>query len=62
METNIIEYYTKSVYGNELCYVANEKIARAISLITGRKALMSYDFEGLKLLGFTFKEVLKPKN
>lgn len=61
METKIIEYYTKSVYGEDKFYVADEKLARILTLITGRKTLLSYDFEGFKLLGFTFKEVLRTR-
>ncbi len=56
-----IEFYVKSVYGKECCYVADKKLAEIIKLITGRVQLMSYDFEGFTQLGFTFKEVIAPR-
>lgn len=56
--TKKIEYYVKGVYGHESCYIVDKHIAEVHTLLTGRKTLMSYDFEGYKELGFTFVEVL----
>lgn len=56
-----IKFYRKNVYGKELMYVADEKIAHHLSQLTGRKTVDSRDMHDLKELGFTFSEVLAPK-
>lgn len=55
-----IEFYSKEVYGLEKFYVVDEKMSATISKLTGRKTLLTSDFEALKSLGFTFKQVIKP--
>lgn len=56
-----ITYYTKEVYGRPLEYPADPTQAKALELMTGRKTFDSSVKEGLGLLGFTFEEVLAPK-
>ena len=57
---NVIEYYLKDVYGLEKKYIADETLATIISNLTGRKTLLDSDIGALSLLGFKFKQVLKP--
>lgn len=56
-----IEYYTKSVYGNDNMYVANEEIATYVSWLTNKKTISTSDMEALTKLGHNFTEVLAPK-
>ena len=56
-----IEYYVKNVYGIDIWYVKDDHLREVIKCLTGRETITSYIFEGLKELGFTFKEVLAPK-
>ena len=58
---NIIEFYTKNVYGNETDYILSEKIAFAVQRISKQKSLTYEVRQGLKLLGFEFKEVIAPR-
>lgn len=60
MQKTEIEFYVKEVYGLEKSYVVDPKLAATIGKLTGRKTLLESDFEALKALGFTFKQVLKP--
>ena len=57
----IIEYYTKNVYGNELIYVKDEHLKKAISNLLGKKTINKKDIANFKSLGITFKEVLPPR-
>lgn len=57
---NVIEFYSKEVYGLAKFYVAEPKMAAIITKLTGRKTLLDSDFEALEALGFTFKAVLNP--
>ena len=61
MDNKIIEYYRIKVYGINKYYANDPKIAEAISKITGQKTLVQSTLNGLKELGFDFKEVLPPK-
>lgn len=56
-----IEYYIKNVYGNECRYILDEKIANIISGLTGQKTLLIRHMDLLEDLGFTFTQVLPPK-
>ena len=56
-----IEYYIKTVYGNDLIYIANEEVATNIKILTGRQTVTSGQLEALKHLGHTIKEVLPPE-
>lgn len=57
----IIEFYSKSNYGNDLKYIVDPKIAKAVTRLTGMKTITAHVIQGLEELGFTFKEVLAPK-
>lgn len=52
----------KSNYGNDQAYIIDEEIASCISSLTGRKTLTHTDQNALVQLGFTFNQVLPPKN
>lgn len=56
-----ITYYIKNVYGNETMYVADKNTALAIQTISKEISLTSRTMTGLKELGFSFEEVLKPR-
>lgn len=57
----IIEYYVKSVYGNELIYVKDEQLKKIISNLLGKKTINKKDIHNFERLGITFKEVLPPR-
>ncbi len=57
-QATVIRFYRRNVYGNESMYAVDH--AAEISQLTSRKTLLKNDFEALKGLGFTFKEVLPP--
>ena len=61
MKNIIIKYYIRTVYGRDLKQIQDEKIARAITKLTGTGALMPYQEEALAVLGFSFVEVLPPR-
>jgi len=54
----IIEYYTKSVYGNEMKYIKDKHISSMLFLLTGKKTITNSDMIALKGLGYELKEVL----
>lgn len=58
---NTIEIYSKCVYGKDLVYIADKKIANIINQLTESKTLSDKHIEALMKLGFNFKEVLQPK-
>ncbi len=53
-----IEYYKKNVYGNELCYVKDKKLAEIVMRLTGQKTISTNTIEALKALGCKFIQVL----
>ena len=57
--TRVIEYYSKSVYGNELMYIKDEVIAKQISVLTGRKTITIEQKQALEVLGFSLIKVLR---
>jgi hypothetical protein len=57
-----IEYYRKSVYGKDLLYILDERTANLMRCLTRNQTLRLDDKRTLELLGFTFKEVLAPRN
>lgn len=61
MDTTIIKYYTKHVYGKPMHYVLDTEKARALVSLTGHKTLLQSDMKALEVLGFTLEEVLLPK-
>lgn len=61
-ETKQIDYFRKNVYGNDLMYVADRRTAQLIQRLTGKQTLREQDIATFNELGFTFKEVLAPRN
>lgn len=57
----IIEYYVKTVYGNDLIYIKDEQLKKIISNLLGKKTINKKDIANFKSLGITFKEVLPPR-
>lgn len=57
MPSQIISFYKKHVYGNELLYPVNSEHAQALYLLTGKKTLTTNTIESLKLLGIECKHV-----
>ena len=47
----ILETFTKCVYGTDLIYIKDETLRKAITGLTGKKTIDSYDIENLKALG-----------
>lgn len=59
--TNNIQFYTRSVYGNDNMYIADQAQAQLIGALTNTKTLLPYHKKALEALGFTFEEVIAPK-
>lgn len=57
---NIIKFYRKNVWGNELKYVADPITAATITSLTGQKTLSEQQIKSLTALGLSFEEVLPP--
>lgn len=53
-----IEYFKKSVYGNDMLYIKDAKQAETIRVLTGKKTIDARDIEMLSRLGITFKQVI----
>jgi hypothetical protein len=56
-----IEIYNKNVYGVEKTYIKDQTMAVAIQTLTGKITIDARDMKVLEYLGFTFQEVLAPK-
>ena len=56
-----IEFYVKNVYGRDQKYVKDQAQAKAINEITRQETLQQNVENGLRALGFEFKEVLPPR-
>jgi hypothetical protein len=57
IENNKIQVFIKNVYGQEVVYVKDDKIATLIQRLTGRKTLTKWDIDTLKAWGFEFEIV-----
>jgi uncharacterized protein len=56
-----INYYIKSVYGNELIYLADEKQASLWYMLTNKKTITKFQMENLAdLTGVEFVQVIAP--
>jgi hypothetical protein len=56
-----ITYYTKHVYGKELCYLANKSQSQLWYALTEKKTITQYEMENLvDLAGVTFERVFEP--
>lgn len=53
-----IEFYKKSVYGNDMLYIKDEAIANVVRSLTGKKTIDATDIEALKKLGVSFVQVI----
>lgn len=53
-----IKVYAKEVYGSTLFYIADEKQAKTIESLTGRKTVRCSDFKHWKSLGFEIEQVI----
>lgn len=57
-----ISFYITKVYGNELCYLAEDTAeSQAIKRLTGTKTLSPAHFECLETLGVQFTEIIPPR-
>ena len=56
-----IQYYIKTVYGNNLMYIVDEEVRVAIQRLTGQRTLTEEAKQALQDLGFTFNQVLPPR-
>ena len=55
-----INYYTKSVYGNDMLYLAGHRDRQAWADMTGRKTITENDMAALSALtGVTFNRVFE---
>jgi hypothetical protein len=52
-----IKYYTKNVYGRDVMYLAEPKMAEALTKLTKLKTMSKEHMVALTELGFTFEEV-----
>jgi len=57
IENNKIQVFIKNVYGQEMIYVKDDKIATLIQRLNGRKTLTKWDIDTLKAMGFEFEIV-----
>lgn len=62
METKVIKYYRKDVYGKTLFYIHNDNALErsAIQYLTGKTTISACQMENFKVLGLTFIEVIAP--
>jgi len=56
-----IQYYRKSVYGNELIYLIDSNESRAILELIGQKTIGTGQIRRFETLGVQFEEVLQPR-
>jgi hypothetical protein len=54
-----IQYFIKSVYGNELMYIKRDDIREFVRNLTGRKTISQKNLEALTNLGFKMVKVLR---
>lgn len=53
MQSQIINYHKRQVYGLEKLYITDPKQAQAVSALTGRKTIEQRDIDALAILGIT---------
>lgn len=56
-----ITYYIEKHYGIERVYIVDPRTAKNVSEMTRRATLDTRDMRALEALGFTLKEVIKPR-
>lgn len=57
-----IQIYRKDRYGNTDTHVLDEKLAKAVATMTGRKTLQPQHIVAMEDLGFAFEVVAGPVN
>ncbi len=57
----VINYYVKNVYGKSLIYIADKETARIFKVLTGQETLSLRHWHAFEQLGFSFNEVLAPR-
>ena len=57
-----IKVFTRTIYGTEYTYIADENIRDAIITLTKKKTLTRWDIRALESLGHTFEIVLDPES
>jgi len=55
-----INYYIKSVYGNDLKYISGDETEKAIQQLTGKETIDDDDIEALEQLGHEVNRVGRP--
>jgi hypothetical protein len=58
---NIIQVYSRNVYGRFLVYAANPEQAQHLTALTGSKTLETRHVAALEAMGFTFDTVSDPR-
>ena len=53
-----IQYRIRQIYGKDTIYIVDEKIAEAVTTMTGQKTLTPQAKRGLELLGYKLQQVL----
>lgn len=57
-----IDYYTKSVFGRNVCYLSDDRQAMQWNSLTGRKTITNSEMAVLtNLTGATFNRVFEPE-
>lgn len=56
-----VQFYRKSVYGNEHMYLIDSDPARLILELIGQKTILDGQMRRFTTLGIEFEEVLAPK-
>lgn len=57
-----ITFYTRSVYGRENIYIADETQASLVSTLTGLKTVSNSQLHALSALGLTLEQVPDPRS
>lgn len=58
-----LQYYTKQVYGNTFCYLADARQAMQWNSVTGRKTITEREMSILSdMMGVQFERVFEPTN
>lgn len=54
----LIEFYIRNIYGKESSFIADPRIAQAVTSLTGRKTINTTDKMALEELGHKLQQVL----
>lgn len=53
-----IEFYKKTVYGNDMLYIKDKSTAEVVRSLTGKKTIDAEDMKSLEKLGVKFIQVI----